>query len=160
MPMLRMAMYADGVELYCAPTVDDRDSWVPTMQHIAIEGRCFVLSACQYVTRANYPADYHCVQGNAPETRLIRGGSLIVNPLGRLLAGPLYDRTGVLFAEIDPGEIAEGKFDLDVAGHYSRPDIFQLTVNRRPHAPVGEAPRADVPTADDVLRELAAGAGE
>jgi nitrilase len=129
MPLLRMSMYAQRVEVYCAPTVDDRDSWVPSMQHIAVEGRCFVLAACQYVTRAHYPADYRCVQGDAPETVLIRGGSLIANPMGRLLAGPIYGQEAVLTAEIDLGEIAEGKFDLDVVGHYARPDIFQLRVD-------------------------------
>jgi nitrilase len=136
MPLLRTAMYAQGIQLYCAPTVDDRDSWVPTMQHIAVEGRCFVLSACQYATRAHYPADYRCVQGDDPKTVLIRGGSLIANPLGRLLAGPVYDRECVLVADIDLGEIAEGTFDLDVVGHYARPDIFQLKVDRTAHAPV------------------------
>jgi len=136
MPLLRTAMYAQGIQLYCAPTVDDRDTWVPTMQHIAIEGRCFVLSACQYVTRAQYPPDYRCVQGDDPKTVLIRGGSLIVNPFGRLLAGPVYDRECVLVADIDLGEIAEGTFDLDVVGHYARPDIFQLRVDTGARAPV------------------------
>jgi nitrilase len=139
MPLLRTAMYAQGIQLYCAPTVDDRDSWVPTMQHIALEGRCFVLSACQYVTRAQYPTDYQCAQGDKGDTVLIRGGSLIVNPLGRLLAGPVYDRECVLVADIDLGEIAEGKFDLDVVGHYARPDIFHLRVDTAAHPPVTAA---------------------
>ena len=117
MPMLRMAMYAKGIQLYCAPTVDDRDTWIPTMQHIALEGRCFVLAACQFV----------------PD--LIRGGSMIFSPLGRKLAGPCYGSECILRAELEPGEIAEGKYDLDVAGHYARPDVFQLTVNERPAAP-------------------------
>ncbi len=132
MPLLRSAMYAKGVELYCAPTVDDRDSWIPTMLHIALEGRCFVLSACQYIRRGAYPADYAAIQGADPDTVLIRGGSVIVSPLGKLLAGPCYDGECILTAELDLGEIAEGKFDLDVSGHYARPDIFRLTVNERP----------------------------
>jgi nitrilase len=110
MPLLRAAMYRKGVAFYCAPTVDDRETWPVTMRHIALEGRCFVLSACQYAER-------------------IRGGSLIVGPLGQVLAGPCYDGEGILRAEIDPGEIAEGKFDLDVTGHYARPDVFRLDVN-------------------------------
>jgi len=135
MPLLRAAMYAKGIQLYCAPTVDDRDTWIPTMQHIALEGRCFVLSACQFIRRGDYPADYPAIQGDAPETVLIRGGSVIVNPLGRILAGPNYEGECIQVADLDLGEIAEGKYDLDVAGHYARPDVFRLLVNERP-APV------------------------
>jgi nitrilase len=135
MPLLRTAMYAKGIQIYCAPTVDDRDTWIPTMQHIALEGRCFVLSACQFIRRGDYPADYPAIQGDAPETVLIRGGSVIVNPMGRILAGPNYEGECIQFADLDLGEIAEGKYDLDVAGHYARPDVFRLLVNERP-APV------------------------
>jgi nitrilase len=117
MPLMRAAMYAKGVQIYCAPTVDDREAWQPTMRHIALEGRCFVLSACQCLKR-----------DGAPENAQIRGGSVIVGPLGKVLAGPVYDEERILTAEIDVGEIAEGKFDLDVAGHYARPDVFHLTV--------------------------------
>jgi nitrilase len=118
MPLLRTAMYRKGVQFYCAPTVDDRESWPGTMRHIALEGRCFVLSACQYVR-----------EEGAPESEWIRGGSVIVSPMGKVLAGPCYDGECVLRAEVDPGEIAEGKFDLDVVGHYARPDVFRLEVN-------------------------------
>jgi nitrilase len=110
MPLLRAVMYAKGVQIYCAPTVDDRETWVPTMRHIALEGRCFVLSACRFTDR-------------------IRGGSMIVGPLGKVLAGPHYDRECILTAGIDVGEIAQGKFDFDVAGRYARTDVFRLTVN-------------------------------
>lgn len=132
MPLLRMAMYAKGIELYCAPTVDDRETWIPTIRHIALEGRCFVLSACQFIRRAAYPADYSTIQGDGPETVLIRGGSAIVSPLGELLAGPHYEGEALLTADLDLGRIAEGKFDLDVAGHYARPDVFRLEVNEEP----------------------------
>jgi nitrilase len=136
MPMLRMAMYAKGIQLYCAPTADDRDSWIPTMQHIALEGRCFVLACCQYIKRGDYPADYAAVQGDDPETVLIRGGSCIVNPLGEILAGPDYNGECILTADIDLGDIARGKYDFDVVGHYARPDIFRLYVNERATPPV------------------------
>ena len=129
MPQLRLALYHDGVQLWCAPTVDDRDAWQTTMTHLAYEGRMFVLSACQYLTRAAAPVDYNAVQGNDPETVLIRGGSVIVSPLGEVLAGPLYGEEGILVADIDLGEIARGKYDLDVVGHYARPDIFDLRVD-------------------------------
>jgi nitrilase len=135
MPLLRMAMYAKGIELYCAPTVDDRDTWARSMQHIAFEGRCFVLSAVQYLERKDCPDDY---ADTAPV--LIRGGSVIVNPQGVVVAGPHYGSETILVADLDRNEIAEGKFDLDVVGHYARPDVFRLTVNERP-APAAEFER-------------------
>jgi len=129
MPLLRTAMYQKGVELYCAPTVDDREVWISTMRHIALEGRCFVLSSCQFATRGDFPDDYASSYGDDPSTVLIRGGSCIVSPLGELLVGPQYERSGVFTADIDLGAIAEAKLDLDVVGHYGRPDVFSLRVN-------------------------------
>jgi nitrilase len=140
MPLLRMAMYAKGVQLYCAPTADDRDTWLPTMRHVALEGRCFVLSACQYLTRQDCPPDYACVQGDNPATVLMRGGSCIVAPLGQVLAGPCFEGEEVLVADLDLAEIARGKYDFDVAGHYARPDVFRLHVNERPAAAVVRHP--------------------
>lgn len=131
MPQLRLALYGQGVQLYCAPTVDDRETWLPTMRHIALEGRCFVLSACQFARRRDFPADVSPIQGDAPELTLIRGGSCIVGPLGEVLAGPVFDEPAILTAEIDVGAISRATFDLDVVGHYGRPDLFQLTVNTR-----------------------------
>ncbi len=136
MPLLRMAMYGKGIEIYCAPTADDRDTWLPTMQTVALEGRCFVLSACQFLKRGDCPDDYAAVQGDDPETVLMRGGSCIVGPLGRVLAGPDFDGPCILTAELDMDEIARGKYDFDVAGHYARPDVFRLHVNERPTPPV------------------------
>jgi nitrilase len=135
MPLLRMAMYARGVELYCAPTADDRETWLPTMRHVALEGRCFVLSACQYLTRADGPEDYPAAAGD-PGAVLMRGGSCIVGPLGQILAGPQFDGETILTADLDRAEIARGKYDFDVAGHYARPDVFRLHVNERPAAAV------------------------
>ncbi len=129
MPQLRLSQYAQGVEIYCAPTVDDRESWLPLMRTIAMEGRCFVVSACQYMQRKNGPEDYHPVQGDNPDLVLINGGSCIVSPLGEVLAGPIFGEETLLLAELDPGLIAQGKYDLDVCGHYARPDIFKLEVN-------------------------------
>jgi nitrilase len=155
MPMLRMAMYAKGVQLYCASTVDDRDSWIPTMRHIAFEGRCFVLSACQYITREAYGNDYAPIQGDDPKTVMIRGGSCIIDPFGNFLAEPNYLGETILTADIDLGDIARGKYDLDVAGHYARPDVFTLRVNERPQpvtVRLGPAPGegADVATAGGI----------
>ena len=127
MPLLRTVMYAKGIELYCAPTVDDRDTWIPTMRHIACEGRCFVLSACQYL-----PDEHGSASSNTP---LIRGGSGIVSPFGELLAGPHYGSEKILTADIDLTDIIKGKFDLDVVGHYARSDIFQLRVDESSRQP-------------------------
>ena len=142
MPMMRMAMYGQGIQLYCAPTVDDRECWNPTMRHIAIEGRCFVLSACQFATRGHYP-EWCALEGPA-DRPVIRGGSVIVDPFGNVLAGPLHQTHGLLTAELDLDLIPRGKYDLDVVGHYSRPDVFQLTVNQSARPPV----KFDPPTAE------------
>jgi nitrilase len=136
MPLLRTAMYAKGIQLYCAPTADDRDTWLATMQHIALEGRCFVLSACQFLLRGDCPDDYDAVQGNDRDTVLMRGGSCIISPLGKVLAGPVFNQSQILVADLDMGEITRGKYDFDATGHYARPDIFQLHVNERPALPV------------------------
>ncbi len=132
MPLLRTAMYAKGIELYCAITVDDRETWIPTVRHIALEGRCFVLSACQFLQRSDIPSDYPIEYFSANQNVLIRGGSCIVGPLGQVLAGPKYDEECVLVADLDRAELARAKFDFDVVGHYSRPDVFRLDVNERP----------------------------
>ena len=129
MPLFRQTMYAKGVQLWCAPTVDDREQWQATMRHIALEGRCFVISANQYFTRndAGHTGD---------ETVLINGGSTIISPLGEILAGPLRTGEGVLLAELDLAELDRGYFDFDSVGHYARPDVFTLTVDESPHRTV------------------------
>jgi nitrilase len=136
MPLLRTALYAKGVELYCAVTVDDRETWIPTVRHIALEGRCFVLSACQFLRRADLPADYPTGRFPATQDVVIRGGSCVVGPLGELLAGPVYGEECVLTADLDRADLARAKFDFDVVGHYARPDVFRLHVNERPLKPV------------------------
>jgi nitrilase len=95
-----------------------------------------VISACQYLTCADCPTDFDSAQGKPPDTALIRGGSMIVSPFGEVLAGPLEGREGLVTATIDLKEISRGKFDLDVAGHYARPDVFSLTVDIAPKRPV------------------------
>ncbi len=132
MPLLRMAMYAKGIQLYCAPTADGRDTWIATMQHIALEGRCFVLSCNQFARRSDYPENYPTPFGDEPETVLSRGGSCIINPLGQIIAGPNFTEECILTADLAMDEIARGKYDFDVVGHYARPDIFRLHVNEQP----------------------------
>jgi len=144
MPMLRMAMYAKEIAFYCAPTADDRDTWKSTATHIALEGRCFVLSACQYLTRANFPDHLHNRLGDDPDRVLMRGGSLIVSPLGQILAGPLWNEEGVLAAELDTDEITRGRIDFDAVGHYSRSDIFRLEVDEQPKPAVVNRPVTNI----------------
>jgi nitrilase len=137
MPLARMAMYSKGVELYLAPTADQRDTWQATMRHIALEGRCFVLGCNQYVTKNMYPNDLR----NHPELKdrsevICRGGSVIISPMGKILAGPLYDEEGILYVDLDLSEIVRAKVDFDVVGHYARSDVFQLIVNENPALPV------------------------
>jgi nitrilase len=132
MPLLRMAMYGKGIAIYCAPTADDRDSWASTMQHVALEGRCFVLSSCQYLTRADFPAEMRNQISDDHDQVLMRGGSVIIDPLGRILAGPDFSGETMLTAELDTDDIPRAQFDFDATGHYARPDIFKLVVNERP----------------------------
>lgn len=137
MPMARMAMYGKGVELYLAPTADHRETWQATLRHIACEGRCFVLGCNQFVTKDMYPSTLEGVEELDGQPDVIcRGGSVIVSPFGEVLAGPLYDQEGILYADLDMGEIVRGKVDFDVVGHYARPDVFQLIVNEKPMPPV------------------------
>ncbi len=136
MPLLRMAMYAKNIQIWCAPTADQRDTWISSMQHIAFEGRCFVLSCNQYTLRSDFPDDFPCTLGDAPDTVISRGGSCIVNPFGEIIAGPDFEKETILTAEIDLNQVACGKFDFDVVGHYARPDVFQLLVNERKQTPV------------------------
>ncbi len=135
MPLLRTTMYSKGVQIYLAPTADDLDSWVATMRHIAKEGRCFVLSSCQFLELSDCPADYRAIADRVDDP-LMRGGSCIIAPSGEVLAGPVYDERTILYADLDLDEVARGKYDLDVVGHYARPDIFTLHVDERPRRTV------------------------
>lgn len=127
MPLLRTTMYAKGLDIWCAPTVDEREIWQTSMRHIAYEGRNFLISACQY---QGAPAPGRAKDPDWPEGRaLIRGGSIIVSPMGEVLAGPLYDEEGLITAEIELDDIVKARYDMDPVGHYARPDVFKLVVN-------------------------------
>ncbi|KAI0053345.1 carbon-nitrogen hydrolase [Auriscalpium vulgare] len=130
MPLLRTFYYSKGTQIYCAPTVDARPVWQNTMVHIALEGRCFVLAACQYAQEKDYPPDHAVANAQARngDNVMIAGGSVIVSPLGTVLAGPLLDGEGILTADLDLDDIVRGKFDFDVVGHYARRDVFSLEV--------------------------------
>ncbi|CAM8974508.1 unnamed protein product [Rhodiola kirilowii] len=141
MPLLRTAMYGKGIEIYCAPTADSRDVWQASMIHIALEGGCFVLSANQFCRRKDYPPspeyEFLGVDENiTPDYVVCRGGSVIISPSGTILAGPNYEGEALITADLDLGDIARAKFDFDVVGHYSRPEVLRLTVNDKPMKPV------------------------
>ena len=124
MPQARMRLYDQEIEIYVAPTADHRDSWQHTIRHIAMEGRCFVLSCNQFVTREDYPLD---LPGEAVEKLpdiLSRGGSTIIDPLGNLLVDPLWDVEGIIYANLSSDLLIQSKMDFDVKGHYARKDLF------------------------------------
>jgi nitrilase len=138
MPLLRTAMYGKGIQLYCTPTADGRDSWLATVRHIACEGRGFVLSCNQFARRRDYPVDFATTAPDGPEAVLSRGGSCIIDPLGTVLAGPDYEGETILVADLDLAEIPRAHLDFDAVGHYARPDVFRLEVNELPTPAVTE----------------------
>jgi nitrilase len=160
MPLIRAAMYGQGIEIYLAPTADMRDSWLPSMQHIAVEGRCFVLSCNQFSRRRDFPEVYPNSLGEDPEVVISRGGSCIIDPLGKIIAGPNYSEEVTLIADIDLNDIKRGKFDFDPVGHYSRPDIFQLHVDARPKKPVWLEGGRTASPAGPIQRTFAEGESE
>ena len=138
MPLARCAMYAQGVEIYVAPTYDSGERSIATMQHIAREGGCWVLcSGCAFQGRDIPDA----VPGKAqlfpdPDEWVNPGDSVVVAPGGKIVAGPLREALGILYAQIDLERVAVARRNLDVVGHYARPDLFQLHVNTKPAQPV------------------------
>ncbi len=129
MPLLRMTMYSKGIQIYCAPTADERESWHASMRHIAVEGRCFVLSANQYYRLEDQPVGLNTEFQDAPNGIVARGGSCVIDPFGNYVVEPVFDQNALLVADLDMEMIPMGKFDFDVAGHYARPDIFHLSVD-------------------------------
>ncbi len=132
MPLARMAMYKKGIEIYIAPTADSRDTWQSTMEHIACEGRCYVIGCNQYFTKNDYPKHLqHELAADRPDV-LSRGGSVIVSPMGEVLAGPLYNKEGILTAEIDLAQVTRSRMAFNVIGHYSRDDVFKYKAKGQP----------------------------
>lgn len=130
MPLARAHMYEKGVQIYIAPTADARGTWASSMQHIAVEGRCFVLSCNQYSTKDMYEEDLlDSEEMDKMPFEISPGGSCIVNPMGEFLVKPVFGKEEILYATLDLEDITRGHFDFDVVGHYNRPDVFQLVVN-------------------------------
>ena len=126
MPLPRAALYQAGLDIYLAPTADDSDSWQDSIRHIAREARCYVLSSCVFQRASSHPPEVPIAEG--PEL-MDRGGAAIVAPDGTYLAGPLYDEPGIVYATLDPDRLAADRQRFDPAGHYSRPDVFTLSVH-------------------------------
>ena len=129
MPLARFSLYESGVEIYIASTADDGDAWQATLVHIARESRAFVVSPCHFQRASSYPDDFPLREELAGRDILGRGGSAILGPDGAYLAGPLYDEEAILYAELEPGRLAEERQRFDPSGHYHRPDVFSLSVN-------------------------------
>lgn len=138
MPLARFAMYAQGVDVYVAPTYDSGEGWIGTMQHIAREGCCWVISAGVALRRRDIPDDLPGRESLYPdgEDWINPGDSLVVAPGGEIIAGPLHQKQDILYAEIDLEQVAISRRTFDVAGHYARPDVFTLHVNSRTQSPI------------------------
>ena len=140
MPLARFALYAQGLDFYVAPTWDAGSGWVSTMRHIALEGRCWVLGNGTAMRGRDVPADFPSRDQLFPDQDdwFNPGDSVVVAPDGRLVAGPLRKEHAILYADCDPSAAAAGRRTLDVAGHYSRPDVFRLEVRTEASRPVIE----------------------
>jgi nitrilase len=134
MPLARYSLYAQGVEIYVAPTYDTGDGWISTMRHIALEGRCWVLGSGTVLRGSDIPDDFPARTQLFPDPQewINDGDSVVVSPQGRIVAGPLHKEAGILYADIDVALVAPARRALDVTGHYARPDIFELQVRRTP----------------------------
>jgi nitrilase len=142
MPLARYALYAEGVEVYLAPTWDEGETWIATMRHISAEGRCWVIGAGCALRGSDVPSGFPGREQLFPslDEWLNPGDSVVVAPGGQIIAGPLHEEYGLLVADIEPGRVAAAHRTLDVAGHYSRNDIFRLTVDRTASNPITYGP--------------------
>ena len=139
MPLARYAMYAWGSRIHVAPTWDSGEPWLSTMRHIAKEGRLYVIGCCQAIKTSDIPDRFAFKRFYPPGDEWINGGdSCVVDPDGKIIAGPLREEEAILFCDLDSGLVAASRWKLDVAGHYARPDVFQLTVVRKAKAMIGE----------------------
>ncbi|PIP01697.1 MAG: nitrilase [Zetaproteobacteria bacterium CG12_big_fil_rev_8_21_14_0_65_54_13] len=137
MPLARYALYAQGVEIYIAPTYDSGTDWLETLRHIAREGRCWVFGCGNIMQASDIPEHFpqKATLYPAPDEWVNAGDSVLIEPGGKIVAGPLHQQQGILFHDIDLNLALTAKRALDVAGHYARPDIFTLHVNAKPQSP-------------------------
>ena len=129
MPLARNAIYESGAQILASPTWDKGDAWLGSMQHIAREGGLFVISNCMTLHINDLPNELKAIYPKDKEW-ISKGLSCIINPAGKIIAGPLDSREGIIYADIDLKEILEQKRRFDVVGHYARPDVFNFTVNK------------------------------
>jgi len=137
MPLSRYALYAQSIELYIAPTYDSGEGWTGTLQHIAREGRCWVVGSGVVIEHSDIPADFPDRDQLYPDTEqwINPGDSVVIAPRGDIVAGPMHQEKGILYADLDTSMAGVARRDLDVAGHYARPDIFTLQIDVNPQAP-------------------------
>jgi nitrilase len=129
MPLYRSALYSKGIDIWCAPSVDEREIWQVSMRHIAYEAQCFVVSFCQFQPPVTTALSLPITLRDRPEgQQMIGGGSVVISPMGAIIAGPLLDGEGLVVAEVDLNDVIRARFDLDVTGHYARPNLFSLNV--------------------------------
>lgn len=132
MPLARVALYQKGVSLYLAPNTNGNPEWQATVQHIALEGRCYVVNCAPYIERADYPDDLAYPEEVAALDEVVyRGGSGVIDPYGHYAVGPLWDEPGILYADLDMRQVPASKWEFDAVGHYSRPDVLNLQVEDR-----------------------------
>jgi len=138
MPLARYALYAQGIEIYIAPTYDSGDDWIGTLRHIAREGCCWVVGSGNIIRGNDIPDDFPDKEKLYPDADewVNSGDSVVIAPGGEIVAGPLHNEKGILYAELDIQRVAAARRCLDVAGHYARPDIFKLQINSQPQTPV------------------------
>lgn len=138
MPLARYALYSQGIEIYIAPTYDSGDGWIGSLQHIAREGCCWVIGCGNLMQGGDIPADFPEKSNLYPDANewINPGDSIVIAPGGEIVAGPMREEAGVMYCDIDLEKVAKARRALDVAGHYSRPDIFTLHVNTKPQSPV------------------------
>jgi nitrilase len=137
MPLARYALYAQNIDIYVAPTWDSGESWLATMRHIAKEAGCWVIGTATAMQGSDLPADFPDRDKlYKPDEWINDGDAVVIKPMGAIAAGPLHREKGILYAEIDAEAARRSRRSMDVCGHYSRPDIFSFTVDRKPHPPV------------------------
>ena len=132
MPLARAALYEKGVALYISPNTNDNPEWQSTVQHIALEGRCYFINCNMYITRDMYPENLCCrdeIDG-LPDT-VCRGGSCIVDPYGHYVTEPVWDKEAVIYADLEMDRVSASRMEFDVCGHYSRPDVLRLQIDDR-----------------------------
>jgi nitrilase len=130
MPLARYTMYAAGVQIYVAPTWDNGEPWLSTLRHIAKEGRVWVIGCCTAIRKSDLPERLGLQKFYGDGDWINPGDSMIVDPDGKIAVGPVREQEMILYAEIDPVTLTGPRSQLDVAGHYARPDVFTLTVDR------------------------------